>query len=384
MEKNGTGTKSVIVIAPDKFKGSLSASEVAQAIERGIKHATPSAITQKFPMADGGEGTMGVLVEATKGKIAHYKTYDALMRPITARYGVLGDNETAVVEMASAAGLELLKPEERNPLYTTTYGVGHLLKKIIHHGYKKILVCIGGSATNDGGAGMLQALGCRLLDVSGKDVPPGGASLLALRTVDTTVLKKILQGVQITVACDVSNPLCGENGATYVFAPQKGAAATDLPRLDAALENLANLSTSLLGKNFSTYPGAGAAGGLGFALLAFCKAQLQSGVELVSCAVGLPQAIANATLVITGEGSLDVQTVNGKVPSGVIKIAKEYNVPVIALCGRKSGDLQPLYDMGLKAAYAISDKASSIDDSMSNAAKLLEQLAYEIIKELQE
>lgn len=360
-----------IVIAPDSFKECLSATSVAAAISAGVKKVNPEAEMVCIPVADGGEGTVEAIVSATNGIIKETASVDALNRPIRSFYGILDDGKTAVIEMATASGIELIIPQERNPLITSTYGTGLLLKAAIDNGFKNIILAIGGSATNDGGAGMAQALGFDLQDKNGEPIGLGGGSLADLYSIDSSHVHPLLSTVKITIACDVRNPLLGTSGATLVYGPQKGATP---PMLDILEENMAHFATILqqkFGTSFAEIPGSGAAGGLGAGLLAFCKAQLISGFELINQLTHLEDQISRADLVFTAEGRIDSQTAFGKTISGVAQLGKKYQVPVIALAGKIEDDLTRLYSQGITAVFAIGDRPMSLDESKERAAELL-------------
>lgn len=327
-----------IIIAPDSFKGSLTSIEVSDAIELGIKEVSPHAEIVKIPIADGGEGTVQCLVSATGGKIFHKEVTGPLGSKVLAYYGVLGDGKTGVIEMAAASGLPLVPENKRNPLITTTYGTGELIKATLDRGCSKLIIGIGGSATNDGGAGMLQALGVRLLDEEGKDIGFGGRELKRIAKIDISQMDERLRHVEILVASDVKNPLCGPNGASYVYGPQKGATPEMVKELDEALAHFAEIIKRDLGKDVKDMPGAGAAGGLGAGLIAFLHARLKPGIELIMETLKFEEAVVNADLVITGEGKIDTQTVYGKVPVGIANVAKKYNVPVLAIGAIVEGD----------------------------------------------
>lgn len=369
-----------VLITPNSLKECMSAQQAALAIERGVQKASPMVETVRIPMSDGGDGALDVLVAATGGSVVDVEVFDPLMRPIRSCYGVLGDGITAVVEMAKVSGLALLQPHERNPLATTTYGVGQLIKYAIQAGYRRLTVCIGGSATNDGGAGMLQALGCRLTDAQGHELVVGNAPLAQLHSIDTSAMDSLLAGCSIRVACDVSNPLCGEQGSSYVFAPQKGANPESLALLDSNLAHLAQVAFARLGVDYSDKEGAGAAGGLGFALMAFCGAAMVGGFDLIAEHTGLAQAIDGADLVITAEGSVDAQTAFGKVPVGVARFAKRTGVPTVVLCGRRVGDMARLYEEGVTSVLAIADRPMSVEESIADAERLLSQQAEGVVR----
>lgn len=369
-----------IVICPDSFKESLSAIQVSNAISQGIKRIFPQAEIIAVPMADGGEGTVQALVSATQGQLIPTPSVDALNRPLQSFYGVLGDHTTAVIEMAAASGIEWLTPDERNPLITSTFGTGLLLKAVLEAGFTQLVVAIGGSATNDGGAGMAQALGYGLYDAAGSPLPLGGGSLHRLHSIDASNVHPLLSKADITVACDVTNPLLGPSGATYVFGPQKGAAPDMLDTLEASLQHFSNVVNRDLKIQVSAIPGGGAAGGLGAGLLAFCHARMVSGFEMVSQLTHLEKHISQASLVFTGEGKIDSQTAQGKTISGVARMAQKHGVPVIALAGVVTGDLAELYNQGLTSAFAIADGPMSLEESKARASELLADRAEQIIR----
>lgn len=369
-----------IVVAPDTFKECLTASQVADAISKGIKKVHPEATIQHIPMADGGEGTVEALVTVTGGIIVRTPSVDALNRPIQSFYGILGDGKTAVIEMAAASGLELLRTNERNPLITSTYGTGLLLKTVIEEGFTQIILGIGGSATNDGGAGMAQALGFRLQDENGNPINKGGGSLSKLRTVDTSKAESLLRNVKISVATDVRNPLLGPSGATRVYGPQKGATPEIVETLEANMQHFSEVIGQTFGRNFAELPGAGAAGGLGAGFMAFCNAEIVSGFELISRITHLEDHISRASIVFTGEGKIDAQTAFGKTVSGVAQLAKKHQVPVIALAGVVSDDLTKLYKQGLTSVFAIANQPMSLEESKKNASELLATTTEQIMR----
>jgi len=369
-----------IIIAPDSFKESLSASKVAAAISEGIKRIVPEAEIVSIPMADGGEGTVDALVAATSGEIIAVPSVDALNRPINSFYGILGNAKTAVIEMAAASGLELLSADERNPLVSSTYGTGLLLKAAIDAGFTEIILGIGGSATNDGGAGMAQALGFGLLDKNGNPIGLGGSFLSELRYIDYSCVHPSLQYTAITIACDVQNPLLGLSGATHVYGAQKGATPEMQEILEKNLSHYAQILENELGINYSNMPGAGAAGGLGAGLMAFCKAQIRSGFELIAGLTNLEQHISKASLVITGEGRIDSQTAYGKTISGISQLCKKHHVPLIALAGMVSGDLSQLYRQGLTSAFAIANRPMTLDESKNKASELLSSTSEQLLR----
>ncbi|HAQ20424.1 MAG TPA: glycerate kinase [Prolixibacteraceae bacterium] len=369
-----------IVIAPDSFKECLSATLVAEAISSGIKRIVPEAEMISIPLADGGEGTVEALVAVTNGKIIPTSSVDALNRPVESFYGILGYGKTAVIEMAAASGLELLAPNERNPLITTTYGTGLLLKAALEAGFTRIILGIGGSATNDGGAGMAQALGFKLLDKNNNPIGLGGSSLGKLHTIDRSNVHPLLQSVKITVACDVSNPLLGASGATRVYGPQKGATPEMLETLEANMSHFARILHKEFGNDISYIPGAGAAGGLGAGLMVFCQAEIVSGFELISKLTHLEDQISKASLVFTAEGKIDSQTAFGKTIIGVAKLAKKHSVPVIALAGIVCDDLTELYGQGITSVFAIGDQPMSLEESKSRAAEMLAATSERVMR----
>jgi len=356
-----------IVIAPDSFKESLSAMQVATAIEQGFREIYPDAQYVKLPMADGGEGTVESMVEATEG---HYHFIDVtgpLGTPVQARWGMLGDGKTAVIEMAAASGLHHVPPEHRNPLLTTSYGTGELILAALDRGVEHIILGIGGSATNDGGAGMLQALGIDLLDEKGDALPEGGGALSKLATIDTSHADPRLKTVSITVACDVNNPLCGPTGASAIFGPQKGATEAMVAALDGALAVYGKRLQEFTGRDVMNAPGAGAAGGMGAALLGLLGADLKPGVEIVINALQLECLVADASLVITGEGRLDSQSICGKTPIGVARCAKRYQKPVIALAGGLTQDHQIVHEHGLDAVFSVLTRIATLPEALEDA-----------------
>ncbi len=369
-----------IVIAPDSFKECLTATQVALAISEGIKRVVPNAGITFIPMADGGEGSVEALVTATGGKIIQVPSIDALNRPIQSFYGILGDGKTAVIEMAAASGIELLKPEERNPFITSTFGTGLLIKAALDAGFTQIIIGIGGSATNDGGAGMAQALGFELQDKNNNPIGLGGGSLGEIQTIESSNSHPMLQKTKITVACDVRNPLLGTSGATNVYGPQKGATPEMLKTLEKNMEHFSRILQQELKINVSEISGAGAAGGLGAGLMAFCKAEMVSGFDLISELTNLEKYIGQASLVFAAEGKIDSQTAFGKTVSGVARLAKKYKVPAIALAGIVSDDLTKLYEQGITSVFAIGDRPMSLDESKARASELLANTAEQIMR----
>ena len=364
-----------IVIAPDSFKGSLTALQVAEAIEVGLRRMFTDAAIEKIPMADGGEGTVQSLVDATGGQILTAQVLDPLGNSINAQYGVLGDGVTAVIEMAAASGLTLVPEDKRDPRVTTTYGTGELIRVALAHGCRKLIIGIGGSATNDGGAGMAQALGAKLLTASGEQIEPGGGSLATLNSIDLSELDPGIAETETVVACDVNNPLTGKQGASHVYGPQKGATPEMIRVLDANLVHFDKIVQRDLSKSVGNVPGAGAAGGLGAGLMAFLDASLKSGIEIVTEATQLSKRFAGADLVITGEGQINFQTVFGKTPVGVAKVAKTHNIPVIAIAGSIADNSDGVYDAGIDAMIDIVPEPMSLENAIENATTLIETAA---------
>ena len=364
-----------IVIAPDSFKGSLTALQVAEAIEVGLRRVFPDAAIKKIPMADGGEGTVQSLVDATSGHILTAQVLDPLGNSINAQYGVLGDGVTAVIEMAAASGLTLVPLDKRDPRVTTTYGTGELIRAALAQGCRKLIIGIGGSATNDGGAGMAQALGAKLLTASGEHIESGGGSLATLSSIDLSKLDPRIAETETVVACDVNNPLTGEQGASHVYGPQKGATPEMIEVLDANLAHFDKTVQRDLGKSVGNVPGAGAAGGLGAGLMAFLEASLKSGIDIVTEATQLSEQFAGADLVITGEGQINFQTVFGKTPVGVAKVAKTHDIPVIAIAGSIADNSDGVYDAGIDAMIDIVPEPMSLETAIENATTLIETAA---------
>ena len=364
-----------IVIAPDSFKGSLTALQVAEAMEVGLRRVFPDAAIKKIPMADGGEGTVQSLVDATSGHILTAQVLDPLGNSINAQYGVLGDGVTAVIEMAAASGLTLVPLDKRDPRVTTTYGTGELIRAALAQGCRKLIIGIGGSATNDGGAGMAQALGAKLLTASGEQIEPGGGSLATLSSIDLSKLDPRIAETETVVACDVNNPLTGEQGASHVYGPQKGATPEMIEVLDANLAHFDEIVQRDLGKSVGNVPGAGAAGGLGAGLMAFLEASLKSGIDIVTEATQLSEQFAGADLVITGEGQINFQTVFGKTPVGVAKVAKTHDIPVIAIAGSIADNSDGVYDAGIDAMIDIVPEPMSLETAIENATTLIETAA---------
>ncbi len=367
-----------IIIAPDSFKESLSAAEVAEAIESGFKEIFSEADYFKLPIADGGEGTVDALVAATGGRLVKAEVTAPLGNRITARYGVCGDGRTAVIEMAAASGLMLVPPEQRNPLLATSYGTGELIRHALDGGYKHFIIGIGGSATNDAGIGMLQALGVKFLDCVGNELGSGGAVLETLERIDISGLDPRIADSCIEVACDVTNPLIGDNGASAVFGPQKGATAQMVEELDSCLARFAEVVKRDLGQEIAAVPGAGAAGGMGAALLAFLGAELKPGVTIVLDAIGFEELVKDADLVITGEGRIDGQTVNGKAPAGVAGLAARYNIPVIAFAGSLGEGAEGVRQCGISALFSVVQGPCSLAQALAGAQKNIRMTACRV------
>jgi len=366
-----------IVIAPDSYKGSLTAKEACDAMKRGVLKAVPDAEVVTVPMSDGGEGTTRSMVDSLGGTMIECEVRNPLGIPTTARYGILSDG-TAVIEMAEASGLTLIDREERDPMKSTTYGTGEMIKDALDRGCRNFIIGIGGSATNDGGAGMAQALGYLLLDMSGRQIPFGGAGLAEIETIDGSQADPRIGESRFTVACDVDNPLCGENGASNVFGPQKGATPEMIAVLDKNLSRFADIIERALGIRVKDVPGAGAAGGLGAGMLAFLHASLKRGVNIVIEAVRLKDQLAGADLVITGEGSCDFQTVNGKTPCGVAKTAQEQGVPAIIITGQIGKGAEALYRYGVIGIFTLVNGPVSLDHAIEHAGSLAEEAAERI------
>lgn len=370
----------VIVLAPDSFKESMTAKEVCVAMERGIKKVNSNIQCIHVPMGDGGEGTMQSLVDATGGEVYSLEVVGPLGNKVKAEYGILGNGEIGVLEMASASGIHLVSLGERNPLITTTYGTGELIKACLDRGVKKLLIGIGGSATNDGGVGVIQALGGRLLDKDGNELGFGGGELEKLDRIDLTNFDRRLKDIVIEVACDVSNPLCGENGASYIFGPQKGASVEMIKILDNNLKNYAKVIKEQLGKDVLEIAGAGAAGGLGAGLMVFLNGNLKKGIEIVIEYSGLEKKVKNCDMVWTGEGSIDFQTQYGKTPLGVATVAKKYNKPVVALAGRVGDDIDILYQKGIDSIFGIMRGVTTIDEALKNGKENIERTSENIVR----
>ena len=372
-----------VVVAPDSYKGSVSAVGVAAALERGVLRVFPQAEVRKIPIADGGEGTVEALVTATGGKIRQERVRGPLGEAVEAYWGILGDGETAVIEMAAASGLPLVPQERRDPRITTTYGTGELIRAALDAGLRRIIIGIGGSATNDGGTGMAQALGAKFLAADGTELPPGGGALAKLKTMDLSGLDSRLAATEITVACDVDNPLCGSRGASAVFGPQKGATPAMVAELDSALAHFAECARAATERDVADLAGAGAAGGLGAGLLFFTPAKLRPGVEIVLEAVKFADVVKEAAFVITGEGRTDFQTAYGKAPVGVAKVAKQFGVPVFCISGGLGDGADDVLAQGIDATMSICSRPLSLEECMRDGATLIEEAAARLCRILQ-
>lgn len=352
-----------LILAPDSFKESLTAVEAAEAMARGVRRALPDAEAVPLPVGDGGEGTMDVLLHALGGRVYRAEVTYPLGERGMAEYAVLGDGRTAVVELARASGLHLVPRDRRDPLRTTTFGTGELIREALSHPVERLIVTIGGSATNDAGAGLLQALGARILDGSGRPVGFGGGSLGDVDRVDLSSLHPRLREVELLVACDVTNPLVGPRGASRVFGPQKGADAETVERLEANLTRFADVVRRDTGRPLHDEPGAGAAGGTGYALM-LCGGRLVSGIDLVLDTLGFDERLRGADYVLTGEGKIDDQTPGGKVIAGIVRRARKAGVPVIAFAGAVRPGYEPLYGEGLLAVFGITPHPCSLEQAL--------------------
>ena len=369
-----------IIVAPDSYKGSVSALGVAQAIERGILAVFPDAVVQKVPIADGGEGTVEALAAATGGRLEHAQVPGPLGEPVDALWGVLGDGQTAVIEMAAASGLPLVPRDRRDPRLTSTAGTGWLVRAALDAGLRKLVIGIGGSATNDGGTGFARALGARFLDDREQPLAEGGAALARLERIDLSGLDPRLLATEIMVACDVDNPLTGPRGASAIYGPQKGATPDMVQELDQALERFARVATRCTGREVAGLPGAGAAGGLGAGLLWFTPARLRPGVEIVLEATGFEAMVAGADLVITGEGRTDAQTAMGKAPVGVAAVARRHGVPVVCLSGGLGEGAEEVLSHGIDAIASIVPQPMALEACISQGPALIEAAAARVCR----
>ncbi|HZK54864.1 MAG TPA: glycerate kinase [Desulfosporosinus sp.] len=368
-----------VVIAPDSYKGCLKALEVAFAMRKGVQRVYPDSDIELIPMADGGEGTVDAILCAVRGEKVTIEVTDPLGRSIEAAYALIDEGETALIEMASASGLTLLSQEERNPLVTSTQGTGLLIKNALDRGVKKILLGIGGSATNDGGAGLARALGVKLQDADGNELPQGGAALAELVNIDMSGLDPRLAKVQIEVACDVQNPLCGPEGASAVYGPQKGAKLEDINMLDSALQNFGKVLSTVAFTNLLELAGGGAAGGLGAGVVGFLGAKLKPGSQIVLDVASADEKIKHADLVLTGEGRTDFQTAYGKVPVGVAALAQKYSVPVLCISGCVEGSPDFLSDVGVATCFSVAEGPTTLEKAFLKAEEQLERAVWRVL-----
>jgi glycerate kinase len=369
-----------IVIAPDSFKGSITAVQAAAAIEKGIRRAFPTCNVDKIPMADGGEGTVDAMISAAGGKLIKAVVCGPLSEEVEGFFGILGDGKTAVIETASASGLTLIPSGRRNPMLTTTFGTGQLISKALDQNCRKFIIGLGGSATVDGGTGLLNALGVKFNDKNGVQIPTGGGGLEYLCSIDPRGMDKRIRDSEFLAACDVDNPLCGDKGAARVYGPQKGATAQMVKLLDKNLENYGNKIKEATGRDICSIPGAGAAGGLGAGIAAFLDASLVPGVDIILDAVGFEERVRDADLVITGEGRMDYQTLHGKVPMGVTGIAQKFGIPVVAIAGDIKGDVSSLHKKGITAVAGICPGPMLPEQAMKQADVLLADTAERVMR----
>ena len=368
-----------ILLAPDKFRGSLTAEQVIEAMREGILDVLPNAQITAIPLADGGEGTATTLARATHGRICHTYIYDALMRPIEAAFGLSGDGKTAYIEMAAASGLQLLSFDERNPMETSTFGTGELILKAIDLGVENIILCIGGSATNDAGMGMAAALGFRFLDEKKEVLKPVGKNLILVKSIDNQHVTIDFSKINIAVACDVGNPLYGKNGAAYIYARQKGATDEQIEILDKGLKNFGQIADDFFKKEAKILRGGGAAGGLGAGAVWFLNATLKSGIDLVMQETNFETAVKKADLILTGEGKIDFQTLEGKVLKGITRLAEKHKVPVIALCGTLDLNPSQIRELGLAYATSILKRPCSLAEASENAFVWVKEATSQIV-----
>ena len=368
-----------LVLVPDKFKGSLTAVEVCQIVARGAKRYDPTIQIHSIPLADGGEGTLDILLPLLELDTVHTTVHDPLFRPITTYYGVKGDE--AYVEMAVASGLPLLKESERNPLHTTSLGTGELVRHAVEHGARRVYLFVGGSATNDAGIGMAQALGYRFRDAQGQELSPVGGNLIRVARIETDQVLPRLANVEVRVVSDVNNPLYGPQGAAQVYAPQKGATNADLELLEGGLMNIANRMQTLAGIEVSKMPGAGAAGGIGAGAVTFLGAQLLPGIDTILDLCQARPAIAQADLVMSGEGKVDAQTLHGKVVKGVGDVCRQHGVPLNVICGTLEADSAELEQLNVQRAYAVKEGNVTLAEALANAEARMEALAYRMMED---
>ena len=373
-------SKIKIIIAPQSFKGSADAVKAALAMEKGVKAAGPGIETVLLPMADGGTGTVRAIVEATRGRLIYTEATGPLGDKVTAAWGITGDGSAAIIEMAAASGLALVPAGKLNPMIATTYGTGELIKAALESGCRKIIVGLGDSATVDGGVGMARALGVKFLDRGGRQIGPGGGSLAGLRRIDISGRHPLADEAEIIGACDVTNPLCGPNGAAAVYGPQKGADPEMVAALDLALENYAAVVKQDIGKDVKDIPGAGAAGGMGAGLVALLNAKLRRGIEIMCEVTGFDRQLEGADLLLTGEGRLDYQTSFGKTVAGLALRAKAAGVPVVAICGELGPGYRSSYEYGIGSAMSILPGPRSLDEAMTDAEDLIADAAERAVR----
>lgn len=359
-----------VVIAIDSFKGSVSSLEAGKAIEKGIHTVNSEVHTEVIPVADGGEGTLEALTYKEKVQWENITVHGPFMEKLQVKYAGIPASRTAIIELSQACGITLLKDAQLDPYHTTTYGLGEMMKDALKKGYRHCIIGIGGSCTNDAGAGMLQALGYRFLDTDAKEIPQGGIYLKNIESLDTSEVCKELKECTFTVICDVDNPLCGIHGASYIYGPQKGADEQMVKELDNSLEHFARVTKKYFSQSDDTYPGSGAAGGVGFALHTYCHASLERGIEVVSRQIHLEEKLKDAGLVITGEGRMDAQTCRGKTPAGIARLAKKYHIPVVALCGCATEEAVECNRYDIDAYFPILQSAMSLQDAMSREIAL--------------
>ena len=369
-----------ILIAPQSYKGSISAIKVAEAIKQGALNIFPDIKSLIIPVADGGDGTLETLVESTNGTIHNSNATGPLGNSIPVIWGTLGDSKTAIIEMARIAGLALVPQNKRNPYYTTSYGLGEIIKEALDLGYRKFIIGIGGSATNDGGAGMAQALGAKLTDENKKPIDLGGLALNEITKIDISGIDPRINESEILVACDVNNPLCGPNGASFIYGPQKGASPEMVKTLDDALYHFGSQLIRDTGINIMEIEGSGAAGGIGGGMVGFLDAKLKPGIEIVLDSLDFDKSLKNVDLVITGEGQIDFQTVFSKAPIGVAKHAKKYNIPVIAICGSLGENYQDVHSHGIDAVIPIIPKPMDLKNASDNAYELIKNTSEQIFR----
>lgn len=371
-----------IILAPDSFKGNLTSLDVAEAFEKGVKRVLPRANCIKIPMADGGEGTVQSLVDGVGGKFIRKRVTGPIGKTVSARYGILSDGKIAVIEMAEASGLPLVSGKNKNPMKTTTFGTGELILDAVKRGVEKIIIGIGGSATNDGGVGMAQAIGVRFFDGQGKEIREygSGSMLKKIREIDLKKINPNVKKVKIVVACDVNNTLCGKSGASYIFAPQKGATPKMVKTLDDNLRHLGRVIKKSLKKDVIGLKGAGAAGGLGAGLVAFTRASIKSGIEIVIDASNILKHMKYADLVITGEGRVDSQTAFGKTPSGIAKAARKYRIPTIVIGGGITDDANNIFSFGIEGLESACARDMSLEEAIKNSRQHLANAAERAIR----